>query len=84
MEHTLRKIKNATEYIIGGYENQVADYEEDSEEYKEAKDWLDMSDDEKVEDIYNNIIDDTLEKEVRFIGTATIKGFIKIIVAENH
>ena len=31
MEHTLRKIKNATEYIIGGYENQVADYEEDTE-----------------------------------------------------
>ena len=43
-----------------------------------------MGDDEKVEDIYNSIIDDTLEKEVRFIGTSTIKGFIKIIVVENH
>ena len=43
-----------------------------------------MSDDEKVEDIYNSIIDDTLEKEVRFIGTATIKHFIKGIVIENH
>ena len=84
MEQTLRKIKYAVEYEIGGYENQVADYDEDTEEYKEAKAWLDMSDDEKVEEIYNSIIDDTLEKEVRFIGTAAIKRFIKIIVIENH
>lgn len=84
MEKILRKIKYAVEYEIGGYENQVADYDEDTEEYKEAKAWLDMNDDEKVEEIYKSIIDDTLEKEVRFIGTETIKHFIKGIIIENH
>lgn len=82
MENNLKKIKEATEFMIGGFENQVADYEEGSEEYKEAKRFLDQPIEDKVEEIYTEIIR-TMEKEVRFVGKEMVKFFIKVVVETN-
>lgn len=82
MEETLRKIKEATEYELGGWENQAQDYPKDSEEYKEAKSFLDLPAEGKIEIIYRNIMGN-MEKEVRFVGKETCKFMIGFVIAQN-
>ena len=75
MEYNLNKVKEATEKFVGGLENQMADYEEGSEEYNEAKAFFDQPKESQIEEVYKSIMND-IEKEVRFAGKDTIKFLI--------
>lgn len=84
MESTLRKIKEATEFEIGGWQNQLSDYsnEQDSEEYQEAKSFFELSQEEMTDIIYRNIVNN-MEKEVRFAGKDMVKYMISFIVSQS-
>lgn len=62
--------------IIGGLENQMNDNDEDTDEYKEAKEALSMGHDELVEWIYHEVMryaDKGTARHMRFAGTEFIK-----------
>ena len=80
MEYNFNKVKEATEKFVGGLENQMADYEEGSEEYNEAKAFFDQPKETQIEEVYESIMND-IEKEVRFAGKDTIKFLIGHFIA---
>lgn len=62
--------------IIGGNENTLNDYEEDSEEYKSAYEFLHSGHNELVDFIYRNVMiaaDKGTAKHMRFAGEAFIR-----------
>lgn len=67
-------IRHYNDYV-GGFENTLLDYDEESEEYIAAKNALNNPK-EAVERIYNDIMETdgaTYAKEIRFCGTEWIK-----------
>lgn len=78
--------KNRLNDYIGGFENTLLDYEEQSEEYKNAKRALE---DEKqiVDVIYRELVNDpivatpmglvSIKKDIRFIGKERIYEIIR-------
>ena len=62
--------KVMSEYI-GGYENTLLDYPEDSEEYKDAKEFLGQSHEDLMNLIYDEVMtmsDSGMAKHLRFAG----------------
>ena len=64
-------IKEVMSEYIGGYENQLMNSPEDSEDYKQAERFLNMGHDKLVEVIYSDVIascDKGMAKHARFAG----------------
>lgn len=79
--HEREAIKLANYYLsefIGGYENSLLDNDEDSEEYKNAYEFLHSGRENLVETIYTSVMHDQRghEKHLRFAGEKFIKDFI--------
>ena len=66
--------------MIGGYENTLCDYSEDSEDYKEAKDFLSQSHEELAKYFYNMVMNDCKKgsnaEHARFAGSQFLKDRI--------
>lgn len=67
--------------VIGGYENTMSDYEEGSEEYVEAQEFLDTPHDELKSIIYDLIINTAetqgYSKHIKFAGKDFILDLIE-------
>lgn len=71
-----RFVINIMSEMIGGNENQMMDYEEGSEEYEEAKAYLQQPRENLIDDLYTRVMmeaDYKMEKHIRFAGTEFIK-----------
>lgn len=66
--------------VIGGYENTLEDFEEDDEEYIEAKAYLSRPKEELVEKMYQLVMsesDHDIDKHLRFAGSDFIRERIR-------
>ena len=66
-----RMMDELTRDLIGGYENTMMDYPEDSEEYQEAQAFLSMGHEAMKQHFYSMLTAEReMQKELRFAGNA--------------
>ena len=70
-----------TKETIGGYENTLCDYPEDSDDYKIAKDFLSQSHEQLADYFYNIVMSDCKKgssaEHARFAGSQFLKDRIE-------
>lgn len=75
-----RLIQNVMSDMVGGYENQRTDYEEGSEDWNTANDFLNTERIEMVNLLYDMVIEESQDignsKHINFAGTKFIKETI--------